>query len=64
MAVLTVKQAAAWLGTTTRFIRRLRTERRVPVVKLGKHIRIHSDDLDAYIAASRQEAAPLPVAHR
>jgi excisionase family DNA binding protein len=56
MALLTVEQAAARLGTTTRFIRRLRTERRIPVVKLGKHIRIDSDDLDAYILASRQEA--------
>ena len=56
MTLLTVEKAAARLGTTTRFIRRLRTERRIPVVKLGKHIRIDSNDLDAYIAASRQEA--------
>jgi excisionase family DNA binding protein len=56
MGLLTVEQAAARLGTTDRFIRRLRTERRIPVVKLGKHIRIDSDDLDAYIRASRQEA--------
>jgi excisionase family DNA binding protein len=62
MALLTVEQAAARLGTTTRFIRRLRTERRITVVKLGKHIRIDSDDLDAFILASRQEAAPMPVA--
>lgn len=58
MTLLTVEQAAAQLGTTTRFIRRLRTERRIPVVKLGKHIRIDSDDLDTYIRASRQEADP------
>ena len=57
MTLLTVAQAAARLGTTDRFIRRLRTERRIPVVKLGKHIRIDSDDLDAYIAAGRQEAS-------
>jgi excisionase family DNA binding protein len=64
MALLTVEQAAARLGTTTRFIRRLRTERRIPVVKLGKHIRIDSDDLDAYITASRQEAAPMAATRR
>ncbi len=52
--LLTVDQAAERLGTTTRFIRRLRTERRIAVIKLGKHIRIDSKDLDAYIAASRQ----------
>ena len=64
MTLLTVEQAAAQLGTTDRFIRRLRTERRIPVVKLGKHIRIDSDDLDAYILSSRQEAAPNAAAPR
>ncbi len=53
--LLTVDQAAERLGTTARFIRRLRAERRIAVVKLGKHIRIDSKDLDAYIEASRQE---------
>jgi excisionase family DNA binding protein len=54
--LLTVDQAAERLGTTPRFIRRLRTERRITVIKLGKHIRIDSTDLDAYISDSRQEA--------
>lgn len=53
--LLTVEQAAERLGTTTRFVRRLRAERRIAVVKLGKHIRIDSNDLDAYVTASRQE---------
>ena len=53
--LLTVDQAADRLGTTPRFIRRLRSDRRIAVVKLGKHIRIDSHDLDAYITASRQE---------
>jgi len=53
--LLTVDQAAERLGTTSRFVRRLRTERRIPVIKLGGHLRIDSDDLDAFIAASRQE---------
>ncbi len=51
--LLTVDQAAERLGTTPRFIRRLRAERRIAVIKLGKHIRIDSNDLDAYITASR-----------
>ena len=55
--LLTVDQAAERLGTTPRFIRRLRAERRIAVVKLGKHIRIDSTDLDAYITAGRQESA-------
>jgi excisionase family DNA binding protein len=53
--LVTVDQAAERLGTTPRFIRRLRAERRIAVIKLGKHIRIDSNDLDAYISASRQE---------
>lgn len=54
--LLTVDQAAERLGTSVRFIRRLRTEGRIPVIKLGKHIRIDSTDLDAFITAGRQEA--------
>ncbi len=53
--LLTVEQAAERLGTSVRFIRRLRTEQRIPFIKLGKHIRVDSNDLDAYIAACRQE---------
>lgn len=56
--LLTVEQAAERLGTTVRFVRRLRAERRIAVVKLGKHVRIDSADLDAYIAASRQDPIP------
>ena len=54
--LLTVEQAAERLGTSVRFIRRLRTEGRIPVVKIGKHIRIDSTDLDNFITAGRQEA--------
>ena len=53
--LLTVDQAAERLGTTVRFIRRLRAERRIAVIKLGKHIRIDSNDVDAFIEAGRQE---------
>ena len=53
--LLTVDQAADRLGTSVRFIRRLRSERRITIIKLGKHIRIDSTDLDAYIQAGRQE---------
>ena len=53
--LLTVEQAAERLGTTVRFVRRLRYERRIAIVKLGKHVRIDSADLEAYINASREE---------
>ena len=53
--LLTVEQAAERLGTSVRFVWRLRSEARIPFVKLGpKHLRIDSDDLEAFIAAGRQ----------
>jgi excisionase family DNA binding protein len=52
--LLTVGEAAQRLGTSDRFVRRLRAERRLPFVKIGKHLRIDSADLEAYIAACRQ----------
>jgi excisionase family DNA binding protein len=53
MPLLNVDQAADRLGTSTRFIRRRIAERRISFVKLGKHVRIDSDDLDAFVAARR-----------
>ena len=59
MALLTVDQAAERLGTSTRFIRRLTAEKRIPYVKLGgSHVRIDEDDLDAFVAAGRVEPSP------
>lgn len=56
--LLTVDEAAERLGTSVRFIRRLRSEDRIAIVKLGKHVRIDSRDLDAFIAAGRHEPKP------
>ena len=53
MPLLTVDQAAERLGTSPRFIRRLIAERRIAFAKLGKHVRIDSADLDAFVAAGR-----------
>ena len=55
--LLTVEQAGEQLGTSVRFIRRLRTQKRLAFVKLGSHLRIDSTDLEAYIDANREEAA-------
>lgn len=57
-ALLTVEQAAERLGTSVRFVRRLRAERRLPFVKLGKHLRIDSADLEAFIDAHRERPWP------
>jgi excisionase family DNA binding protein len=46
--LLSVDQAARRLGTSVRFVRRLVFERRIAYVKLGRHIRIATRDLDAF----------------
>jgi excisionase family DNA binding protein len=58
--LLTVTEAAEWLGTSPRFVRRLIAERRIAYTRLGRHVRIAVVDLDAFIAAGRVE----PLARR
>jgi excisionase family DNA binding protein len=53
--LLTVDEAAERLGTSARFIRRLIAERRIAYVKLGRHVRIAAEDLEAFIVAGRVE---------
>jgi excisionase family DNA binding protein len=55
--LLTVDQAAERLGTSVRFVRRLIAERRIAYVKLGRHVRIAAEDLEAFIVAGRVEGA-------
>jgi excisionase family DNA binding protein len=59
--LLTVEDAADQLGTSVRFVRRLIFERRIAFVKVGRHVRIASADLDAYIRAGRVEAGAFPI---
>jgi excisionase family DNA binding protein len=54
---LTVAEAAGYLSVSERFIRRLIHERRIPVVRLGRHVRLAGVDLEAFVAAGRQPAA-------
>ncbi|MBV8996400.1 MAG: excisionase family DNA-binding protein [Pseudonocardiales bacterium] len=44
-----MEAAAAQLGTTQRFPRRLIEERRIEFVKIGSHVRIRESVLNAYI---------------
>jgi hypothetical protein len=39
-------------------------ERRIPFIKLGRHVRIAKSDLDAFIAAGRVEAGSVPHSSR
>ena len=51
--LLTVEQAAEHLGTGERFVRRLIAQRRIPFIKLGKHVRVERSALDLFIDAGR-----------
>jgi excisionase family DNA binding protein len=51
----TVNETAERLNTTPRFVRRLISERRIPFVRVGRHIRIAEEDVEAFIAAGRVE---------
>ena len=52
---LTVPEAANYLNTSVRFVRRLVGERRIAFHKLGAHVRIARSDLDAFLMAGRVE---------
>lgn len=56
--LLTIDEAAARLGTGERFVRRLIAERRICFHKIGRHVRISSTDLQAFVAAARVEPVP------
>jgi len=53
----TVEQAAEYLNTTERFVRRLITERRIPFHKVGRYIRITETDLAGFVRAGRVDGA-------
>ncbi|NKQ55370.1 helix-turn-helix domain-containing protein [Amycolatopsis sp. K13G38] len=56
---LTVEEAASYLNTGVRFIRRLIAERRIAFHKVGVHVRLAVDDLEAFVEAGRIE--PIEV---
>jgi excisionase family DNA binding protein len=62
--LLSPQEVADRLGTSLRFVRRLVLERRIPFVKVGRHVRIAASDLEAFIAAGRVEAGSLPSSSR
>lgn len=55
--LLAVPDAAAKLATSERWVRRAIAERRLPFVKVGRHVRFRPEDLDAYI--DRQTVQPV-----
>ncbi|GAA1332942.1 helix-turn-helix domain-containing protein [Saccharothrix algeriensis] len=51
----TVQEAADYMNTTVRFVRRLIAERRIAFHHLGRHVRLKRADVDAFINAGRVE---------
>lgn len=56
---MNVDEAAAALGTTSRFPRRLITERRIRFVRVGRHVRIPTSALEEYVNSGTVEILRL-----
>lgn len=52
---LSVPEAALYLNTSVRFVRRLIAERRIAFHRFGTHIRFALVDLDSFVQAGRVE---------
>lgn len=52
---LTVAEAAAYLNTSERFVRRLIAERRIAFHHVGRHVRLGVPDLEAFVRSGRVE---------
>ncbi|WP_246506958.1 excisionase family DNA-binding protein [Actinocrinis puniceicyclus] len=57
---MTVEQAAELFNTTPRFVRRLVAERRITVVRLGRHVRIPRSAVVDFV----QAGTVLPLSTR
>ena len=64
--LLDIGGLAERLGVGERFVRRLVNERRIPFLKIGRHVRFDVADVEAWIRDSRIEPAqpftPRPLA--
>ncbi len=60
--LMTVEEAAAYLRTEKRFVRRLVAERRIAFHKVGKFVRFRRSDVEAFVEAGRRE--PIVVRWR
>ncbi len=56
-----VAGAAAHLGVSVAFVRRLVLEKRVRYYKVGKFVRFRPADLDAFVEAGRQDPVEMRI---
>lgn len=52
---LTVPEAADYLNTSVRFVRRLIAERRIAFHHVGRHVRLRVADLEEFVQSGRVE---------
>jgi excisionase family DNA binding protein len=57
--LLTAKEAGALLGLSEHTIRQWIWQRRLPVVRLGRAVRLRREDLEQLIERNREEAIVL-----
>ncbi|WP_341771223.1 excisionase family DNA-binding protein [Amycolatopsis acidicola] len=48
-----VEEAAEYLHTSVRFVRRLISERRITFYRVGRHVRLAVEDLDSYVQSGK-----------
>jgi excisionase family DNA binding protein len=53
--LLTIREAAEYLGRNVHYVRRLVARRELPFIKVGHLLRFDVRDLDAHFAAGRVE---------
>lgn len=62
-ALLDIDALADLLGVSERFVRRLVEERRIPFLKIGRHVRFDRAEVESWIQSSRVEPArPFDIA--
>ena len=59
--LLTIDQLVERLGTSTRHVRRLIAERRIPYLKVGKFVRFDREEISRWLDDSRVAQRPSPT---
>jgi excisionase family DNA binding protein len=58
---LTVAEAAAFLNTSVRLVRRLVAERRVAFHRVGRHVRLAASDVEAFVRRAGSSRSPVAL---
>lgn len=58
--LLTTDEAATYLNVTPRMVRRLVQECRIPVIRIGRHVRLKPEHVEEYL---RNQTSPALRSH-